>query len=71
MYCLYIAREDMGSVWEAESHPSVQDYYLVLYFALAFPVARFLLDCFFYQVHDLGDIIVNTMFSETAVRLLP
>ncbi|KAG0554778.1 hypothetical protein KC19_12G118100 [Ceratodon purpureus] len=39
----------MGSIWEVESSPSVQDYYLVCYFALAFPVARFLLDCFFFQ----------------------
>uniref|UniRef100_A0A7I4CNK0 TLC domain-containing protein n=1 Tax=Physcomitrium patens TaxID=3218 RepID=A0A7I4CNK0_PHYPA len=39
----------MVSIWETERPPSVQDYYLVCYFALAFPVARFLLDCFLYQ----------------------
>ncbi|KAH9550115.1 hypothetical protein CY35_10G055900 [Sphagnum magellanicum] len=39
----------MESMWEAESYPALQDYYLVCYFAFAFPVARFLLNCLFYQ----------------------
>jgi len=43
----------MESMWEAESYPALQDYYLVCYFAFAFPVARFLLNCLFYQVGTL------------------
>ncbi len=53
----------MESVWEAESYPALQDYYLVCYFAFAFPVARFLLNCLFYQVGTLLLLLLQMGFS--------
>ena len=61
----------MGSIWEVESSPSVQDYYLVCYFALAFPVARFLLDCFFFQVPDAAYYYLPSTLLSFSARLIP
>lgn len=41
--------KEMSSLWEAETYPVWQDYYLVCYFALLFPLLRYLLDSLVYQ----------------------
>lgn len=36
--------------WEEESYPSLKDYYQVLFFSIALPVARFALNCLLFEV---------------------
>ncbi|KAJ7528595.1 hypothetical protein O6H91_15G009500 [Diphasiastrum complanatum] len=38
-----------SSMWEQEGFPQLKDYKLVFYFALAFPMARLLLDIYIFQ----------------------